>query len=173
MPDLIAAGRHLRLVSSNGWEYAERVNASAVVGIVAVTAERRLVLVEQFRPAIGCRGIELPAGLVGDIAGEEDEDLLVAARRELIEETGYDAEHLECLAAGNTSAGLTSEEMTFVLATGLRRISAGGGDEHEDITVHEVPVAEIDSFLNQRVTAGCKVAATLFAGLYLGRKALA
>ena len=54
-------GRYLDLVERDGWEYSTRSNASAVVVIVAVTRDRRLLLVEQFRKPVGARVIDLPA----------------------------------------------------------------------------------------------------------------
>ena len=80
----IGAGKYLRLVRRGTWEYAERVGASGAVCIIAVTDDRKLVLIEQVRPAMGGPVIELPAGLVGDgeDAGEQGS---VAAGRELTE----------------------------------------------------------------------------------------
>ena len=46
---ILAEGKFLRLVAGNGWEWVERVNTSGAVVIVAVTEDRQLVLVEQFR----------------------------------------------------------------------------------------------------------------------------
>jgi hypothetical protein len=45
------------------WEFARRLNASAVVAIIPVTKQNELILVEQYRIPIGCYAIELPAGL--------------------------------------------------------------------------------------------------------------
>ena len=78
---VLGEGRWLRLVDDGGWEYAERSGSNGVVVIVAVTDDDRLVLVEQYRPAVKARVIEAPAGLVGDLAGYEDEDRLAAASR--------------------------------------------------------------------------------------------
>ena len=85
---VLAEGRHLRLVSRGRWEYVERPKVTGIVIIVAVTRENNVVLVEQNRPPVGGRVIELPAGLAGDIAGSESEAMEEAARRELLEETG-------------------------------------------------------------------------------------
>ena len=66
-------GEFLRLKRRDNWEYVERANARAAVIIVAVTDDDALLLVEQPRVPIGGPVLELPAGLVGDIAGAEDE----------------------------------------------------------------------------------------------------
>ncbi|MGC4031951.1 MAG: hypothetical protein QM754_09505 [Tepidisphaeraceae bacterium] len=72
------SGRFLKLVRKDSWEYVVRPNATAVVGIIAMTPERRLLLVEQHRVPVGGPVIELPAGLVGDT--DSAEDLIAAAR---------------------------------------------------------------------------------------------
>jgi ADP-ribose pyrophosphatase len=165
--EVLGEGRHLRLVRRRGWEYAERTNAVAVVVIVAITPEGRLLLTEQHREPVGRPVIELPAGLVGDRPGEADEDLATAARRELREETGYEAGELRPLAAGPPSAGLSSEIVTFLLAADLRRVGAGGGDEHEAIMVHAVPLAAVTDWLAGHTRAGRLVDPKVYAGLHL------
>jgi ADP-ribose pyrophosphatase len=164
--EVLGEGRHLRLVRRRGWEYAERTNAAAIVVVVAVTPDGRLLLTEQYREPVQGAVIELPAGLVGDRPGEAGEDLRTAAHRELLEETGYEAEELRALAAGPPSAGLSSEVVTFVRAAGLRRVGAGGGDEHESITVHEVPLATVPDWLEAHARAGRLVDPKVYAGLY-------
>jgi ADP-ribose pyrophosphatase len=73
----ICAGRHLTLRSINGWEFVERNRVSGIVAVQAITEERKLLLVEQFRAPVNRRVIEIPAGLAGDIEGEEDEALVL------------------------------------------------------------------------------------------------
>ena len=68
----ICAGRHLTLRSINGWEYVERNRVSGIVAVQAITEERKLLLVEQFRAPVNRRVIEIPAGLAGDIEGDEE-----------------------------------------------------------------------------------------------------
>jgi len=60
---ILGAGKYLRLISRKGWEFVERANINAVVAILAVTSENKIILVEQFRHPIQARVIELPAGL--------------------------------------------------------------------------------------------------------------
>ena len=61
-------GRWLSLRQRGRWEYAERNNPGGAVIILAVTPEDRIVFVEQYRVPILQRTIEMPAGLVGDLA---------------------------------------------------------------------------------------------------------
>src|SRR5678816_1525211 len=88
-------GKFLALVTEGHWEYADRTNATGAAIIVAVTEEQKLLLVEQYRIPVHARTIELPAGIIGDEPGSSDEAHAEAARRELIEETGFEAGHME------------------------------------------------------------------------------
>ena len=94
---ILHEGEFLRLKRRDHWEYVERANARGAVVIVALTADDELLLVEQPRLPLQANVIELPAGLVGDIAGAEDEDLEIAGMRELEEETGYRAGRIDNL----------------------------------------------------------------------------
>jgi ADP-ribose pyrophosphatase len=157
-------GRYLRLNQRGDWEFAERTNAGSAVIIVAVTPEDRIVFVEQFRIPIGARSIEMPAGLVGDLG--EDESVELAAQRELLEETGWHAERVEFLMSGPSSSGMSNEIIAFVRAHGLRRVHAGGGDESENITVHEIPREDAAAWLDAKRREGYSIDPKLYAGLY-------
>jgi ADP-ribose pyrophosphatase len=159
------AGRYLGLYERNGWEFVSRTNASAVAVLVAVTDAGEILLVEQYREPIASRTIELPAGLAGDLH-DSSEDVLAAARRELLEETGYEAHRLSVLMACPTSAGMSDEWVTFVRATGLRLVSAGGGDSSEDITVHRVPLAGVDEWIESRLRGGTPIDPKIYTALY-------
>ena len=163
---VLAEGKYLRLVNRGGWEFVTRRNITGIVGIVAVTGEGKMILVEQRRPAIRKSVIELPAGLAGDAAGTAGEDLAVAARRELLEETGYEAAGMEYLCEGTASAGLSDEVIALYRATGLKKVGDGGGDEHEEIEVHEVPVGEVAAWVAGQARAGKGVDLKVWAGLY-------
>ncbi|REK11972.1 MAG: NUDIX hydrolase [Planctomycetota bacterium] len=161
---LVYEGRHLSMVNRRGWEYATRKTSRPAVGIVAITDAGKVVLVEQYRPPVGRNVVELPAGLSGDIAGQEDEALIEAAKRELLEETGYSAKRWTELLDGYSSPGLTDESITLFLAEGLRQTGPGGGGRGEDITVHEVPLGDVLAWLNERgAAADLKLLAGLFA----------
>jgi ADP-ribose pyrophosphatase len=164
---VLGEGKYLRLVVEDGWEFVERKSTTGIVVIVAVTDAQELLLVEQLRPPVRSRVIELPAGLAGDVPGQEGEDLAAAARRELSEETGYEAASMTALGGGPPSSGTTSEMVTFFRATGLRRAGSGGGDAHEDIEVHAVPLADLRPWLRAREGDGRLVDPKVFAGLAL------
>ena len=158
-------GKYLRLVRRGHWEYAERTNAGSAVIVIAVTPENKLVFVEQFRIPMNANTIEMPAGLVGDV--DAHDTLEEAARRELLEETGWLASEVKVLMVGPTSSGMSNEVVAFVRARGLTRVHAGGGDETENITVHEVPVADAPRWLAAKMAEGYGMDAKLWAGLWL------
>ncbi len=159
-------GKFIKVVRTGNWEFVQRKNLSGIVGIVAVTNDRKLILIEQFRPPVGKLVIELPAGLAGDIAGSESEDLSEAARRELLEETGYEAKKMERLCAGAASAGLSDEIITLYRATGLKKTGTGEGDGHEQITTYEVPLRGIQKWLDKQVAAGKLIDLKVWSGLH-------
>ena len=159
------AGRYLSLLERDGWEFASRSNASGVVVLVAVTEQGEIVLVEQYRKPVGTNVIELPAGLVGDHE-DPDETSLQAARRELIEETGFEAAQLDLLMECPSSAGMRDEIVTFVLASGLCRTGPGGGDDSEDIQVHTIPLDRVDHWLQEQQAAGKPMDPKIYAALY-------
>ena len=159
-------GEHLRVLKSGRWEYVERIKTTGAVVIAAVTEGGNLILTEQYRPPVAKRVIELPAGLAGDLCGHETEELAMAARRELLEETGYEAREMILLAAGPPSAGLSSEMVTFFRATGLRCVAKGGGDDHENIQIHQVPLARIHEWLEQRTAEDILIDPKVYVGLY-------
>ena len=167
--EILGRGRFVELVSEDGWEYVRRNNNSGIVVLIPVTADGRLILVEQHRPPVHARVIELPAGLAGDIPGEELESFELAAQRELEEETGYHAGRLERVWRGPVSAGLSTEVVDVFLATELEKIGAGGGDGSEDITVHEVPLAGVEDWLRAAMDRGVMVSAKVWLGLWFAR----
>ena len=163
-------GDYLRLQRTGTWEFVQRVNARGAVVIVAVTPADELLLVEQPRPALNGPVLELPAGLVGDIVGEEDEALSVAAARELEEETGYRPARLEYMTGGPPSAGLSGETLWFYRARDLQRVGDGGGDDSEDITVHAISLDTVDAWLAEREYDGLAVDPKIYTGLYFIRR---
>ena len=116
------------------WESVERVNCSGIVGIVPVTDSGEIILIRQFRPPINGYVVELPAGLCD--MGEALED---AAKRELIEETGYSAGSMRFLVKGPMSSGSSAEMLNVFVATNLTYVGLGKRDETENIEVLKIP----------------------------------
>lgn len=155
--EVMASGRFLQLVKRGRWEYAERPHTAGAVAVIATTDDAELILIEQFRVPLGKACIELPAGLAGDLDDDPDETFIDAARRELLEETGYTAGQITPLFGAYTSPGLTNEFIHLYRATDLTREHEGGGIDHEQITIHHVPIDRVDAWLAERVAEGLGV----------------
>ena len=165
-PEILYDGQWLRMVRRGHWEYAERThgNGMAVI-IIAVTPDDDVLFVEQYRVPLGARTIEMPAGLVGD--DHAHDTLESAARRELVEETGWEPARVDVLLVGPTSSGMSSERIAFVRARGLTRVGEGGGVDNEDIIVHHVPRTQAPAWLMQKHREGYEIDLKLWAGLWM------
>jgi ADP-ribose pyrophosphatase len=149
---IVWQGKFITVKKRGRWEYVGRARGIRAAVILAIE-DGHILLVEQFRIPLGKRCLELPAGLIGD-QDDPDEEALVAAGRELEEETGWRADRLEPAGEFYSSPGMVSEHFTLVRASGLTRVGAGGGTESEDIEVHRVPLAELPEFVETRREAG-------------------
>ena len=159
-------GDWLRLVRIGHWESCERTHGQGMaVIVIAVTPADEVLFVEQHRIPLGARTIEMPAGLVGDDHAQDT--LIDAARRELIEETGWSPGKVDVLLIGPTSSGMSNERIAFVRARDLTRVGAGGGVAGEDITVHAVPRQQAPAWLMQKQAEGFELDLKLWAGLWM------
>jgi ADP-ribose pyrophosphatase len=166
-PETLFETRWLRVQRIGHWDFVRRPQADCCVGILAITPQREIILVEQFRIPIQRRVIEIPAGIVGDEPEHLGESLAAAAARELLEETGFRAGAITPLIDSPTSAGLTSEFIHLFHATDLTKEHAGGGVAGEDIVVHQVPLTELRSWLRGQQAAGLAIDFKIHAGLWL------
>ena len=147
-------GKYIKVLQDGTWEYVARARGIQAAVILAVD-DGQVVLVEQYRVPLGKRCLELPAGLVGD--EDADETIEASAARELEEETGYRAAHIEPIGFFHSSPGMVSEGFTLVRATGVERVGAGGGHAEEDITVHRVSLGEIAAFVAVKRAEGVAI----------------
>ncbi|MGV6945902.1 NUDIX hydrolase [Sphingobacterium kyonggiense] len=112
------------------------------VNMIGITEDNQILFVRQYRHGAQTIMVELPAGVV-----EEGEDPEVAARRELLEETGYafdDCEYIcELFANPATSGNLT---YTYLL-TGGKKVQEQELDDSEDIEVVLMDIEEAKQFL--------------------------
>lgn len=145
--EIVWQGKFVTAKRKGKWEYVSRARGIKAAVILAVE-DGYVLLVEQYRVPLGRNCIELPAGLIGDET--EGEDPLVAAGRELEEETGYRAAKLESLGEYYSSPGMVSESFTLVRASELTKVDEGGGTDGENITVHRVAVADLQAFLETK-----------------------
>ena len=157
----------MRLVKRGEWEFVERNNCSGIVIIVALTDKGQVIFVQQYRPPVDKQVIEFPAGLINDHGDSKMvESFVTAAKRELLEETGYQAQRIVKLLEGPVSSGSSGDCVTMVQAVGLKKIHSGGGDESESIVVHEVDLKSVDSWLTKMKNKGYLVEPKIYAGLY-------
>lgn len=133
------------------------------VAIVALTAEKEIVLVKQYRYAVKDILYELPAGKL-----EKGEDPVDCAQRELAEETGYSAEKWEKLACFYTAPGFSSEYMHLYLATDLVKKEAQP-DPDEIITYAKIPLTKV---LQMIETGEIKDGKTVLGILWLHKRGL-
>ena len=164
-------GRFITAVRDGRWEYVRRARNIRAVVILAETDAGEVVLIEQHRVPIGRRCLELPAGLIGDDDGAEDDTVEAAGARELVEETGYRPERVERLGDFYSSPGMVAEGFTLVRASGLTRVGEGGGIDGEDIVVHHVRRDAIAAFVAAKRDAGVGIDVKLLlllGGDYLG-----
>ena len=126
------------------------VEDPGAVVVLAIDDADRVVVVKQYRHPARMRLVELPAGKL-DQPGEDPE---VAARRELLEEAGLEADRWTHLMTTWASPGITSETHALFLATGLRDVTSDFEAQHEEaeMTLARVPRAElIEAVLDGRV----------------------
>lgn len=167
--EIVWQGKYVVAKTRGRWEYVGRARNIRAAVILALIDDE-VILVEQYRVPLGRNCIELPAGLIGDEDGAEDEEDLAAAGRELEEETGYRAGMLEDCGTYYSSPGMVGESFTLVRATQLEQVGPGGGTESEDITVHRIPRAQLGRFLDAKRSEGCGIDVRLL--LLLGQDIL-
>ncbi|MDF2535878.1 MAG: act [Bacillales bacterium] len=121
----------------------EIVKHPGAVGIIAITNEGKLILVDQFRKPCECGLLEIPAGKL-----EKDEPPNHTAGRELEEETGLKAESLELLYTFYTAPGFSDELFYLYLANGISKIeNPASADEDEFVDVIEVTLDEAEQLI--------------------------
>jgi ADP-ribose pyrophosphatase len=141
-------GNFIAAKTRGRWEYVSRTRGMRAAAIIAID-QGEVILVEQYRVPIGKICLEIPAGLIGDHADYEGEAAETADMRELEEETGYRAARMVNLGEFYSSPGLVSESFTLLRAHDLTKVGEGGGTESEHITVHRVPLRQLESFVAQ------------------------
>ncbi|MGB5724849.1 MAG: NUDIX hydrolase [Parasphingorhabdus sp.] len=147
--EIMWEGRFITAKREGKWEYVSRSRGIRAAVILAID-DGHVLLVEQYRVPLGKACIELPAGLVGDHDDNADEDASIAAIRELEEETGYRAATIQNCGEFYSSPGMVSESFSLFKASGLTKVSEGGGTDGEDITVHRVALAELNEFIEKK-----------------------
>lgn len=129
------------------------------VVILPFTTDETLVVIDEWRQAVGRRNRGFPAGT----AEPEDNDLVATARRELEEETGYVAGDVEPLLVAEPANGLAAIEHHYFVATGCTPAGNQSLDADETILVDTVDYA---AFRAAALTGECRDGRTLLGLLY-------
>jgi 8-oxo-dGTP pyrophosphatase MutT (NUDIX family) len=139
---------------------------SGSVGVVALDASYRVLLVQQWRYVQGRSSIEIPGGAL-----EVAESPAQAAARELREETGFEATSWRSLATIDNCNGITTDVAHLYLATGLHPSPDGhrGADPAEPTQTLWWPMSRaVDAAVTGEITESVSVAALLKAHLLVG-----
>ena len=132
-------------------EYPEWAN------VVALTEDNLVLLIRQYRHALGRVITELPCGVV-----EPGEAPMEAMRRELLEETGYEAAEMMEMAALSPNAATCTNLSHFFLARGARKIAGQRLDSNEQIEVLPTPWDEVIAMARRGEIMQATHVATLF-----------
>lgn len=114
------------------------INAPDWVNVVALTTDRQLVLVRQFRFGIDEFSLEVPGGVI-----ESGEDPVVAGMRELLEETGYSGTDARLLGSVHPNPAIQSNHCHLVLVENVRKTHELDWDDDEEIHVLTQPVDDV------------------------------
>ncbi|SHG16435.1 ADP-ribose pyrophosphatase YjhB, NUDIX family [Desulfacinum infernum DSM 9756] len=120
------------------------LESPAWVNVIPITADSQVVLVRQYRHGIRDVTLEIPGGVVED--GDTPEE---AARRELREETGYEAESLVSLGYVQPNPAIQSNLCHTFVALRVRRTGDPSPDDMEDIEVVTRPLAQIPALIDR------------------------
>ncbi|MGH9819214.1 MAG: NUDIX hydrolase, partial [Pyrinomonadaceae bacterium] len=131
------------------------------VNVIALTAAREVVLIDQFRHGVKKTIIEIPGGMVDD-----GEDPLAAAKRELAEETGYTSDHWILLGKSYPNPAIQSNEIFHYLAIDCEKTSTVDFDDHESIVTEVIPLDEVRRMIAVgKISHSLVVAAFYYFGL--------
>ncbi len=118
------------------------LEADSWVNVVALTPDEQIILIEQYRFGVGQITLEMPGGII-----DPGETPLEAAARELIEETGYQADAISVLGHVDPNPAILNNRCYTALALGCRNIAGQSLDEKEDIAVRLLPIADVPQLL--------------------------
>jgi ADP-ribose pyrophosphatase len=132
------------------------------VNIIPLTPDEHVVMIEQWRHGTRSVHLETPGGLMDE--GESPEQ---CARRELLEETGYEAGQIVHLATVHPNPSIQNNLQHYELATGCRKIADLKLDHAEDITVRLVPLPDVARMIkNGKITHGIVIGGFYWFDIY-------
>lgn len=143
--------------AKKGHAHREIIEHNGAVAAVAITEDDRVIMVRQYRYACDRVVLELPAGKIDK--GETDPE--AAMRRELKEETGYEAAEVKYLGCINPSVAYSEEVIHLYLMTGLTP-GQQSLDEDEALDVEAMPFDEVYRMAAQGELSDAKTVAGIF-----------
>ena len=132
------------------------------VNVIALTKEKKVVLIEQYRQGTEEIILEIPGGMI-----DESEAPEAAAQRELSEETGYESNEFVFLGKSRPNPAIQNNWMYHYLALDCEKTRETAFDEHESLLTKLAPLAEIDSLIESgAITHSLAVAGFYYLNLY-------
>jgi ADP-ribose pyrophosphatase len=132
------------------------------VNVIPLTSDDQVVMVEQWRHGSRSVQLETPGGLMDD--GETPEQ---CGRRELLEETGYEAGSIVRLGTVYPNPAIQSNLQHYIFAKGCRKVAEQKLDQAEDVTVKLVPLAKIPQMIQAgEITHGIVIGGFYWLNLY-------
>ncbi|MCW3122771.1 MAG: hypothetical protein JWQ38_2263 [Flavipsychrobacter sp.] len=134
------------------------------VNTVAITEDNTVLMVKQYRHAAGIVSTEIPGGVI-----DGNELPLDAAKRELLEETGYQFDDIELLATVHPNPATANNVTYLYLAKGGRKVSDQNLDEHEELIVEQLTIAEVKQLLlDNKITQSLHCTCLFYALMKMG-----
>ena len=127
------------------------------INVVAITEGSDVVMIRQYRPARNEVRWELPGGMM-----DAEESSVETARRELLEETGFTANHFEELARTSVNPASHTNLSISVLATGARQVASPQWEDTEEIEMLLMPLDEVLTMLHRNEISQSMDVVTLF-----------
>ncbi len=113
------------------------IDASDWVLVIALTPEKEVLLVNQFRFGSESNSWEMPGGII-----ERGEDTLEAGLRELREETGYEGEKARLITFCSPNPAIMTNACSYVIVENIRKVTDTQWDAHEEIAMKTVSIEE-------------------------------
>jgi ADP-ribose pyrophosphatase len=147
----------LQVEGKDPYTYYSLVTPATAVIILPFTPEGDYLLIEEYRHPTGKMLLACPGGYV-----DKDEDPLEAARRELIEETGFQAENFTIIGRAYPYAGFSRQQTIYVRATGVALAATPTLEASEIIQIRLVRPSDLNQLIDQGVLLDGTLCTALF-----------
>ena len=127
---------HYHFVKNNNEKDYTVIDINNWVNIIPVTKDKKIILIKQYRHGIREIVTEIPGGVIE----KEDSSPEVAARRELLEETGYTSDRFINIGTVIPNPAIQSNKCYFYLAENITKISSQNLDPQEDIEIYHIDI---------------------------------